>query len=164
MSEKSAQSLNVNIFEPPDPITEPAEFMDWFEAQFPPIPDFTNPAVVPPSSPPACTPGKFYDSDGRCWNVQCTADGPLLVRCFYDSVPRSFGSRVTGILLAHDHYAVRVLQLGETNTFRVPRGTIPLKLLGIALARDTRLPSRDPSAVPKSFWERLATPRASSRT
>ena len=132
----------------PDFETDTSAWFDWFD-DCASGPDQVQP---PPPPPPPCHSHRFKDSNGHCWVVVCTPDGPMIQPCW--DVPISLGKLVIFGVKA-TQFGNSVLLRGEKGyaLMKVPRKTATLRqLVGLAAAQRP-LPSSKLSAIPRAFWE-----------
>jgi hypothetical protein len=139
------------LFEP-DMHEDPSGWFDWWDGCITPEPE---PEPSGPSEPPepVCIPRQWVDAQNQCWRLICTDDGREIVPCWSSNPGWNVVPRVKAIKLHTDGYSVMVDIGGRGVAQRVTHGPIKLLHLVRAMVATSKLPARDVTTGPPSFWE-----------
>jgi hypothetical protein len=141
-------SPECSVFNRPEFTDDPGGYWDWWD-QCGKL-EIQEPWEPPPPPPPECVPGKRVDSQGNCWWIVCTPDGPVLEPCW----PRPVfdPSKLLAIGLASKGIRVSVSTERGTEEQEVQPGTVRLGALVRAALSGAELPSIRVAEIDRDFW------------
>jgi hypothetical protein len=138
--ERNADALRTYLDEP-DFFADAGAWFDWFERR--------------PARALDCTPRRWIDDRGRCWEMVCTSFGPEIRRCFDEPLPIfPIRPQIVALRLDPDGYVVHIGSGGRLKARRIPHGQVSLRRLAAALLNRAPLPTADIARIPPTFWAR----------